>query len=327
MLKIDADRELPAAKIGDSDKLRVGEWVLAIGSPFKLEHSVTAGIISAKERSGMGITDYEDFIQTDAAINPGNSGGALVNLKGELVGINTAIISGTGGNIGIGLAVPINLAQKIFDQLVEHGKVIRGWLGITIQNVTSELAEALGMNEPLGVLVSSVLEDSPAEQAGIQRGDVITEVDGKSVDSAEQLRNLISSTPPGTRVKISILRNGTRRTLFVKLGELPEEMGTYAKLGKNQQKDIGLSLKALSRYEARQMGYDGKGVLVVDVNEGSIAYKAGIRQDDIIVEVNQTPVETPAEVQRVISELKRGDTILFVVWRNGYTMYLAGKLK
>ena len=328
VLKVDAGENLPAAKLGDSDKIRVGEWVLAIGSPFKLEHTVTAGIVSAKGRSKMGITDYEDFIQTDASINPGNSGGALVNLNGEIIGINTAIVSGSGGSIGIGFAIPINLAQMVLDQLVEHGKVVRGYLGVTIQDVTPELADALGMSEARGVLVGSVMEDSPAEDAGIKRGDVITEMNDEPIESVEQLRNKIASTEPGKRISLKILRNGETKNVELKLGEQPgEEKLSSTSEGNGDNIDLGLSLKRLTYSDARKLGFDGDGVLVTDVKEGAIAYNAGVRQGDIIVELNRQSVQNPDDVVKIARNIRKGDTVLFVVWRDGYTMYLASRTK
>ncbi len=327
ILKVDAEEKLTPAKLGDSDKLRIGEWVLAIGSPFQLEHTVTAGIISAKGRSRMGIADYEDFIQTDAAINPGNSGGAMVDLNGEVIGINTAIVSGTGGNIGIGFAIPINLARQVMDQLITHGKVVRGWLGISIQQVTDELAKGLGLESAQGILVGSVVPESPAEKAGIMRGDVILSVDDKEVESIEQFRNYIASSPPGKKVKLLIVQDGKRRTVNVELGEMPGEKELATGKGKDRKIDLGISMKALGYYDAKRFGLDGGGVLVTDVEEGSIADRAGIRTNDVIMEVNRIPVETPSDVERAISRCKRGDTIVFLVWRDGYTMYLASTIK
>ena len=325
VLKVSAKGSLPIAKLGDSDKIRIGEWALAIGSPFRLEHTVTTGIVSAKGRSRMGIVDYEDFIQTDAAINPGNSGGALVNLNGEVIGINTAIFSGSGGSIGIGFAIPINLARQVMDQLITHGKVVRGWLGITIQNVTKDLADAMGLKENEGVLVGSVIAGSPADKAGIVRGDVITEIDGAQVESVEQLRNRIATTMPGTKIKLSVVRDGKWSTMEVRLGEIPGEEEAMASKQDSGEIDLGMTVGEISYYEARKMGYEGDGIIVTDVEEGTIAYKAGVRRDDILVELNRKPVKTPADVKIVAAEIRKDDTVLFVVWRDGYTMYLAAR--
>ncbi len=324
VLKVDADKKLPAAKLGDSDKIRVGEWVLAIGSPFRLEHTVTAGIISAKGRSRMGIADYEDFIQTDAAINPGNSGGALVNLRGEVIGINTAIFSRTGGNIGIGFAIPINLAKKVMDQIISHGRVIRGYLGVTIQDIDDDIAMALGLDSKKGALVASVVPSSPADDAGIRRGDVIIAVDDEPINDVEELRTKIANTEPGTKVKIKIIRNGKIITKRVKLGELPGEGQTETFAGGN---NLGLTVKPLSPSDARRLGYDGdEGVLVTDVKPGSIADRAGVQPDDVLLEVNQIPIESPSDLAAALNQIKRDGVALFVVWRDGTTMYLATKM-
>jgi len=325
VLKVDVDKKLPAAKLGDSDKIRVGEWVLAIGSPFKLEHTVTAGIISAKGRSKMGITDYEDFIQTDASINPGNSGGALVNLDGEVIGINTAIVSQSGGNVGIGFAIPINLAKQIMNQLIDKGKVVRGWLGVTIQDVTEDIADALGLENAEGVIISSVIPDSPADNAGLKRGDIIVSVDEEDVSDSEELRNKIASTPPDTKVKLKIIRNGNKITKKVKLGEMPGEEGIIASLDDGEDINLGLHIKSLSLEDARRLGFDGDGVLVVDVDDGSIADKAGIQKDDIIVEMNRTPISNPQDVRDAAKKIHKNSPVLFVIWRDGYTMYLAAR--
>ena len=323
VLKVDADKKLPAAKLGDSDKIRVGEWVLAIGSPFRLEHTVTAGIISAKGRSRMGIADYEDFIQTDAAINPGNSGGALVNLRGEVIGINTAIFSRTGGNIGIGFAIPINLAKKVMDQIISHGRVIRGYLGVTIQDIDDDIAMALGLDSKKGALVASVVPSSPADDAGIRRGDVIIAVDDEPINDVEELRTKIANTEPGTKVKIKIIRNGKTITKRVRLGELPGEGPAETFAGGN---NLGLTVKPLSPSDARRLGYDGdEGVLVTDVKPGSIADRAGVQPDDVLLEVNQIPIESPSDLAAALNQIKRDGVALFVVWRDGTTMYLATK--
>jgi len=328
VLKVDADEKLPAAKLGDSDKIRVGEWVLAIGSPFRLEHTVTAGIISAKGRSRMGIADYEDFIQTDAAINPGNSGGALVNLNGEVIGINTAIVSQAGGNIGIGFAIPINLARRVMDQLIAHGRVIRGWLGVTIQDMTDNLAEAMGLKEAKGVLITSVLPGSPAEDAGLKRGDIILKVDGKDVESVSHLRNIISSAEPGTKVKLTIFRDGQEKILTVKLGEMPSEGEVYSSREEEEEGiKLGLSVRGLTYKDRKLSGYDGEGVIVEDVEPNSVADAAGIKEGDIIIEINNKKIESPADVRAAARKLRKGKPVVFVVWRDGYIVYLAAKAK
>ncbi|MCD6595773.1 Do family serine endopeptidase [bacterium] len=325
VLKIDVDKKLPAAKLGNSDKIRIGEWVLAIGSPFKLEHTVTAGIISAKGRSKMGITDYEDFIQTDASINPGNSGGALVNLDGKIIGINTAIVSQSGGNVGIGFAIPINLAKQIMNQLIDNGKVVRGWLGVSIQDVTEDIADALGLDDAKGVIVSSVIPNSPADDAGLQRGDVILAIDGENVNDAGELRNKIASLEPETKIKLKIVGNGKKIIKKVELGEMPGEEGIVASVDNNNDINLGLHIKSLSLSDARKLNFDGDGVLVVDVDDGSIADKAGIHPEDIIVEMNRIPISNPQNIRDALKNIQKNSPMLFVVYRNGYTIYLASK--
>jgi len=223
VIKINSNH-LPVIRWGDSDKLKVGETVIAIGNPYGLNQTVTSGIVSATGRSNVGISDYEDFIQTDAAINPGNSGGALVNVRGELIGINTAIFSTSGGYQGIGFAIPSNMAKAVMESLIKKGKVIRGWLGVTIQPVTPELAKQFNLKEEKGVLIGDVIEDSPAEKAGLQRGDVIVEYDGKEVDEPASLRNMVANTPPNKEVAIKILREGKPKTVKATIAELPAEM-------------------------------------------------------------------------------------------------------
>ena len=225
LLKIDA-RRLPFLPFGDSEKTQVGDIVLAIGNPFGIGQTVTMGIVSAKGRSNMGLVDYEDFIQTDAAINPGNSGGALINLRGELIGINTAIVSRTGGYQGIGFAVPSNLARRVMEQLKRYGRVIRGWLGVSVQQVTPQLASHLGLKEPWGALVLEVAPGSPAAQGGLRRGDVIVRYDGREIRAAWELRNLIALTPVGKRVKLSVIRRGIEKDLYVTIRRQPERSVT-----------------------------------------------------------------------------------------------------
>ncbi|MDO5576188.1 MAG: PDZ domain-containing protein, partial [Fibrobacter sp.] len=220
VVKIDGEN-LPAAELGNSDDLRVGQWVIAVGNPFELLQTVTAGIVSAKGRSLMGLADYEDFIQTDASMNPGNSGGALANLDGQIIGINTAISSPTGGNVGIGFAIPINMAREIMDQLIANGKVSRGYLAIVVQNITPEQASRIGLDTTLGAYVSSVEADGPAAHAGIQTGDIIIEFNGTTVENTTDLRTKIAATQPGKTVQLTIIRNGRRMNINVELSERP----------------------------------------------------------------------------------------------------------
>lgn len=321
VIKID-EAGLPFLPLGDSDNLEVGDWVLAFGNPFGLSHSLTAGVVSAKGRSGIGLNDYEDFIQTDAAINPGNSGGPLVNLDGEVVGINTAIFSRSGGYMGIGFAIPVNMAKNIRDQLIEHGEVRRGQLGVYIQDMTQDLAESFGLKKAQGILVTQVMEGSPAEKAGIKRGDVILEVDGDKIDRVAVLRNRISLTSPGATVRLTILRGGDRRDVKVVIGELdPDKMSQAVDAG--EVSGTGLSLRPLTTELAERYGYQGEeGVLVTDVEQGSLADRAGIRSGSLIVEIDHHPVSDVAEAKRLLIDgadrsqlllIRQGNNTFYVV--------------
>ncbi len=308
---------------GDSDKLRLAETVLAIGNPFGVGQTVTSGIVSAVGRANIGIVDYEDFIQTDAAINPGNSGGALINSRGELVGINTAIISRSGGYQGIGFAIPSNMARSIMDSLLEHGKVIRGWLGVMIQPLDKDIAEAMGLSDAKGVLVSDVTEESPAAEAGLLAGDVVLQVDGKDTETTGQLRNIIAGKGAGTKVRLSIVRNEERKTIKVTLGELPAEYGGTAGAVEASEELGGLSVGSLTE-EARErfeIDKDTTGVVVTDVDPGSEAFRQGLRPGDVIVEADRKPLESPKQFaeayegaeQRLLLLVHRGDGTRFVV--------------
>ncbi len=324
LIKID-ETDLPFLKLGDSDKLEVGDWVLAVGNPFGLSHTLTAGIVSAKGRSGIGLNDYENFIQTDAAINPGNSGGPLVNLDGEVVGINTAIFSRSGGYMGIGFAIPINMAKQIRDQLVKHGKVTRGRLGVYIQDLTRDLAESFGLDKSEGILVAQVIEDSPAEKAGLKRGDVILEIDGDPVGKVADFRNRVALTAPGTRVRLLVLRDGRKKTIKVTIGTMEDE--TPGKGGTSSISSFGLQLQPLTAELADKLGYEGeKGVLVAGVDPGSPADEAGIERGDLIQEVNRIAVTTPSQVREALKKSRGGKALLLV--RHGQsTRYLAIRAK
>jgi len=326
IIKIDADGELPFLKLGNSDKLEVGDWVLAVGNPFGLSHTLTAGIVSAKGRSGMGLNDYENFIQTDAAINPGNSGGPLVNLDGEVVGMNTAIFSRSGGYMGIGFAIPINMIEDVREQLVEHGSVTRGRLGVYIQELTKDLADSFGIEQSKGILVAQVVEKSPAEEAGLKQGDVIIELDGKPVEKVAKFRNQIALTHPGTKVILTILRDGKKKELTVKIGTLEaDESGQL--MGSDQIPKLGLSLQKLTPDLADRLGYeDAKGVLVTAVEPDSLAARAGIERGNLIEEVNRKSVTTPAQVESLIKDSNKKSVLLLVRSGNA-TRYLALKLE
>ncbi len=309
LIKINAKKNLPVATLGDSDKLEVGDWVLAIGNPFGLEHTVTAGIVSAKQRV-IGAGPYDDFIQTDASINPGNSGGPLFNLKGEVVGLNTAIIS---GGQGIGFAVPINIAKNLLSQLKTKGKVTRGWLGVVIQKVTPELAKNFGLKDSEGALVSDVMDQSPADKAGVKRGDVIVALDGKKIKDMDTLPRMVASTDVGKTVKLGIIRDGKTFDVNVVIAELKDEK-VAASRKQSVEKDFGLVVQDITPEIAKHMGLkDRRGVIVTDVQPGSPAAEADIRSGDIILEVGRRQqIKNLADFRDAMkkSNIKQGVTLL-----------------
>ncbi|MBI4518831.1 MAG: DegQ family serine endoprotease [Deltaproteobacteria bacterium] len=323
VIRIEDGPELTPATLGDSDELRVGEWVMAIGNPFGLEHSVTAGIVSAKGRF-IGQGSYDNFIQTDAAINPGNSGGPLINLKGEVVGINTAIFSRSGGNIGIGFATPINIAKDLLPELQEKGKVTRGWLGVLIQKVTPEIAESMELEESRGALVADVMKDGPAAAAGIKVGDVIIEFDGHPVKDSNELPLLVARTPIGRAVTVKLMRGKKSETVSVKVGELREEEVAAAS---KESPELGLAVQPLTPEIAENLGLgeDAKGVVVSGVEPGSPADDAGLRRGDVIVEINQKPVKDLASYRKGLESTGKGKSVLFLVRRGDNTIFLAVK--
>ncbi len=325
LIKIDADEKLPFLKLGDSDRLEVGDWVLAFGNPFGLSHTLTAGIVSAKGRSGIGLNDYENFIQTDAAINPGNSGGPLVNLDGEVVGMNTAIFSRSGGYMGIGFAIPINMARDIRQQLVSHGTVTRGRLGVVIQDLTKELADAFGIEQRTGILIAQVQDDSPAQQAGLQQGDVILKMDGEPVDKVATFRNKIALTRPGTKVILLVQRDGKSQKIDVVIGTMESDDQGHA-VSPDALPKVGLALQKLTPELAAQLGYEGQsGVLISSVESGSPAARAGLRRGDLIEEVNRIPVSDPNQVKKLIVESGK-KTVLLLVRQGDASRYLPLKL-
>jgi serine protease Do len=328
VLKVEASDLVPIA-IGDSDRVEVGDVVLAIGNPFGVGQTVTMGIISARGR-GMGITDYEDFLQTDASINPGNSGGALVDAQGRLVGINTAIFSPNGGNLGIGFAVPVNLATQIKDGLVAHGKVVRGFLGLMIQPVSPEIAKAFQLPDTAGALVGDVVEDGPAGKAGIKAGDVVVEFDGKKVEDARALRLKAAATAPGTTVTLTLVRDGKREQVQVTLKDLAEAPGAPgepAEAATPAKGKVGLALGALDREARRRLGAPEslEGALVNEVAPGSPAEAAGVRPGEVVVEVQRKPVKTPAEARAAIAEAPK-ETVLRL-WSRGGMRYVVVEKK
>ncbi len=328
VLKIDA-KGLKAIKLGDSDKVRVGQWVLAIGSPLdkNLEHTVTAGIVSGKGRNIVGLADYQNYIQTDAAINPGNSGGPLVNLKGELIGINTAILTKSGGYMGVGFAIPVNLAKKVMNDILTKGKVVRGWLGVYIQDVTPQLAQIYGLKKPEGAVVTKVQKDSPAEKGGLKEEDIIIEYNGEKIRNRFDLSSKVANTLPGTTVKIKVLRDGKEKTLKIKLGEYPEEEAVVS--GEQEYKvDLGFKVQNLTPDIRKQLDIpeDVKGVVVSSVRMGSRAFLAGLREGDVILKVNRRTVENVREFKKVVNELKPGSPIALYVQRGDNRLFVTFKL-
>jgi serine protease Do len=312
VIKIDAN-DLHYIEMADSDKLEVGEWVIAIGNPFGLSHTVTAGIVSAKGRSGLGLSAYEDFIQTDAAINPGNSGGPLVDLDGKVVGINTAIV-GSSGNIGIGLAIPINMAKGVYDQLVEKGKVVRGFLGVTIQDITPELAESFKLKDTKGVIVPDVTPDSAAAKAGLKAGDIVTAFDGQPVEKAAEFQRRVAMKKPGSEAEITVLRDGKKQTLTAKLEERPSEKQMAANTNNQTAEKLGLTVQNITDDLAKQFGYVGqKGVVVTDVEAGSPATNAGIQPGSLIQQVNRKPVETVSEFKENVEKSAKDGKVMLLV--------------
>jgi len=331
IIRIDANN-LPTLSWGDSDKLQVGEFVLAIGSPYGLSNTVTMGIISAVGRANVGIADYEDFIQTDAAINPGNSGGPLVNIKGELIGMNTAIFSRTGGYQGIGFAVPSNMVRLVMDQLVQKGKVTRGWIGVTIQELTPELAQEFGLKRSKGALVSDVAKDSPAARAGIIRGDVILEFNGKEVKDVSSLRNMVAQSKTGNEITMRILRAGKEFTVKVGIVELPREVAEAVPNHLPDDSDAkvltGLTVMNLTKEIVRQLGFnrDEKGVVVARVEPGSPADEAEVKKGDIIKEINKKEIGTLEDFNRIAATLRSSEPVLLFVNRSGKKFYVILKV-
>ncbi|HLG18655.1 MAG TPA: DegQ family serine endoprotease [Bdellovibrionota bacterium] len=329
LIRVEAKDKLKTLEMGDSDDLQVGEIVVAIGNPFGLSHTVTQGIVSAKERS-IGFGQYDNFIQTDASINPGNSGGPLLNLRAEVVGINTAIVASAQG---IGFAIPINLAKNIFSQLKEKGSVTRGWLGVYIQKVDPDLARSMGLKDRRGALVSSVQKNSPAAKVGIQSGDVVMSFDGKEIKEFNDLPRLVASTPVGKKVTIVFLRDGKEQKVEVAVGELkgaPEEENEEGPSEKpeapSKPDQLGLTANTLTEKTARKLGLDSatKGVLVDRVAPDGAAAEKGVRRGDVIIEINRKRVESVLEYKKIVGSLKKGDTVLLLIKRGAEaTLFVA----
>jgi serine protease Do len=319
---------LPFARLGTSSQLDVGDWVMAIGNPFGLEHTVTAGIVSAKGRV-IGAGPYDNFIQTDASINPGNSGGPLINAVGQVVGVNSAIFSQTGGNVGIGFAIPIDLAKKITDQLRKNGKVVRGWLGIRAQAVSQQAASSLGLSHFVGEIqtVTEVTENSPAADAGIKVGDVITEFNNKPLAKNPDLRTMIADTAPGQKTTLKIVREKLERIVSVRIGELPED-GDASQQVEARDPELGLRVQRITPEISRRLGLSSiKGVLVLEVQSGSPAEQVGLEPADVIREVNQKAVNNVKDFERAVRQGRRGERILLLVQRGDNAVFFALKRK
>jgi serine protease Do len=322
VLKLQGGGPYAAANLGDSDRVKVGDWVLAIGSPFGLQQTVTAGIISAKGRS-IGQGPFDDFLQTDAAINPGNSGGPLVNMSGEVVGINSAILSRTGGNVGIGFSIPVNMAKRIYTELAAKGKVTRGWLGVSIQPLTADLAKGFGLREPNGVLISDVVQDSPAATAGVTSGDIIIEFDKKKVDSPQELQKVVASTRPGRAVPLKVWRDKGEKTLEIKIGETPDDNVALKSTNKGKSL-LGLDVRPITPELARQLNLrNPDGVIVFAVDDESAAAEAGLQRGDVIREVNRQRIRSLSDFEKVTKDVKEGDRVTVLLQRGPQSLYVA----
>jgi serine protease Do len=323
LLKVTVDRALPFAHFGDSSAVRVGQWVLAVGNPFGLDRTVTLGVVSGIGRENINLSRYENFIQTDASINPGNSGGPLFNLRGEVIGINTAIINFAQG---IGFAIPSNMTKQVIQQLIARGKVVRGWLGVGIQPLTPELAKKFGVAEGEGVLVNEVFEKDPAAEAGIKPGDIILTIDGSVVDSPNKLSRLIGALPPGAAPKIEVVRDFTRQVLTVPLSERRDTAVVASLPQSRTEVKLGLDLQDLSAGLAEKFKLrESRGVLITKVDPGSLAHAEGLREGDLIKEVNRADVATVGEFTSAIAKVRRGDTVLLRVLRENRAFYVVLK--
>ncbi len=318
LIQVTPDKDFPKSEVlGDSDAMRVGDWVMAVGNPFGLGHTVTTGIISAKSRI-LGAGPYDDFLQTDAAINPGNSGGPLFNMDGEVIGINTAIIA---QGQGIGFAIPVNMAKELLPQL-KKGKVVRGWLGIMIQDITPELAKSFGLKSSKGVLVSDVVKGSPAEKAGLLRGDVILRFDEKEIESAHKLSQLAAATAPNTPVKIDLLRKGEEETISLKVGTMTEREQKI--VSPEEQSDWGMVVQELTPQLAQQLGLESgtTGVVISDIKEGSPAAVAGLLPGDLITEINRKGIKNLNDYQQTLKQIKKGENLLLLIKRSDGAFYV-----
>ncbi|TKB11590.1 DegQ family serine endoprotease [Desulforhopalus sp. IMCC35007] len=324
LIKIENAVDLPVLPLGDSSTLEVAEWVIAIGNPFGLSQTVTVGVVSATGRSSVGINEYENFIQTDAAINPGNSGGPLINAQGEAVGINTALFSKTGGYMGIGFAIPINMAKSIEKQLMENGKVTRGWLGVVIQNVDKDLAESFGLKQAGGILVSEVQADSPASAAGLKRGDIIIKLDDATLEDVSDLRNRIALITPNSTAMLVVIRDGREKKIQVTIGEQPSDFDQHGSVtGVKSLEEYGLALQELTKELAERFEFEmNSGLIVSSVEPGSPAAKAGMKPGQLVEEINRIPVSNLKDLNKILSETGKNDKILLRVRSGNYATYI-----
>ncbi len=321
VIKIDAGRSLPAASLGDSDRLEVGEWVMAIGNPFGLDHTVTSGIVSAKGRN-IGQGPYDNFIQTDASINPGNSGGPLINLRGEVVGINSAIFSQSGGNIGIGFAIPSNAVKELLPQLRDKGKVVRGFIGASVQRVSPEIAESFGITPARGALVADLVKGGPAERAGVKTGDVIIEFDRRPIKDSADLPQQVARLAPGSAVQLKLIRDGRETTLPITVGEMKD----VEVAASTQEGELGLTVQPLTPQLAENLGLErADGLVISAVKPGSAADEAGLRAGDVVVEINRQAVKSLADYNREIARNDKAKSVLFLVRRGQSSLFLALK--
>jgi serine protease Do len=320
VLKLDDSKgPFPAARLGDSDKIQVGDWVIAVGSPFGLQATVTAGIISAKARH-LNQGPFDDFLQTDAAINPGNSGGPLVNMSGEVVGINTAIVA---GGSGIGFAIPSNMARRIYTELVAKGKVTRGWLGVSIQPLTPELAKSFGAKDDKGVLISDVVPDSPAARGGFQPGDILVEFEGKRMEGPADLQRAVGLKSPGATAKVRVLRDRGEKTLEVRIGEAPDEREASPRQGRGRSL-LGLDVRPITPEIARQLNLRStEGVVVARIDESSAAAEAGVQPRDVIREINRQRIRNMTDFDRLTKDVKEGDRLTVLLQRGPTSLYVA----
>ena len=323
LLKVETDRKLPSATFGDSSAVKVGQWVLAVGNPFGLDRTVTLGVVSGIGRENMNLSRYENFIQTDASINPGNSGGPLFNLRGEVIGINTAIINFAQG---IGFAIPSNMANRIIEQLKMGGKVVRGWLGVGIQPLTPQLAEKFGVPDGKGVLVNEVFADNPADQAGLKSGDIITRIGNERLESPNQLSRVVAGFSPGEIVLVQVIRDGVSLELPVLLGVKKEKPVVVSLLPTAAEVDLGIDVSPITEELAEQFSLDQTtGILVVRVVQGSAAYAEGLRKGDIIQEVNRVEVPTMREFRRLLEQVQPSETILLRILRESKAFFVVLK--